>query len=676
MSFLRFRFPTLAFLLCAVLALAGCAKDIPLYTPPDQRPKAQAEGTWPKNEFLTLAYHDVEDEGPDQTFLSVRTDRLVGQLAWLRENGYQPVSVDQILAARQGGKPLPPKAVLLSFDDGYRSFYDRVLPILKAYQWPAILAPVGSWVDTPADKKVNFGGDLVERNRFLTWQQVKEISDSGLVEIGAHTDASHYGALANPQGNTEPAAAIRIYDKDTRSYETEAAFNARMTRDVQSITKKIQRVTGKKPRVWVWPYGAESGSTLRITGENGYQLALTLEDGMGVTNKLKSSPRLLLSSDPLLKSFANSAVGTEAAPFMRVAHVDLDYVYDPDPAQTDKNLGALVQRILDMQINTVFLQAFSDPAGDGLVKSVYFPNRWLPMRADLFNRAAWQLRNRANVMIYAWMPVLSYDMDPSIARVVRWDPKQATPYVDPDQYKRLSPFDPKARARIGDMYEDLARYAIFDGILFHDDAVLTDYEDAGPLALAAYARAGMPNSIEALRADPETMHRWTRFKSGYLVDFTKELAQRVRAVRGPQIKTARNIFAEPMLNPESEAWFAQNLDDFLAAYDWTAPMAMPLMENVAPGKTNAWLDSLVDTVRKRPGALDKTVFELQARDWRTGPGRPEATPVDSAELAGWMNRLQLRGARNFGYYPDDFTQDQPRLQIIRPAISDAWYPFR
>ncbi len=49
----------------------------------------------------------------------------------------------------------------------------------------------------------------------------------------------------------------------------------------------------------------------------------------------------------------------------------------------------------------------------------------------------------------------------------------------------------------------------------------------------------------------------------------------------PQVKTARNIFALPLLEPESEAWFAQNLDDFLAAYDWTVPMAMPLMESVA-----------------------------------------------------------------------------------------------
>lgn len=664
-------------LLLVILALTACAKDIPVFTPPAERPVAPAEQAWKPDQFLALAYHDVEDDDPDQGFLSVRTDRLVDQLAWLRANGYQAVSVDQILAARQGGQPLPERAVLLSFDDGYRSFYTRVLPILKAYGWPALLAPVGVWMDTPADKPVDFGGSPEARDRFLTWDQIREISRSGLVEIAAHTDASHYGALANPQGNTEPAAAIRAYDAQTRQYETEAQFNARMGRDVAAITEKIRRVTGHAPRVWVWPYGAEGGSTLRIAGEHGYQLALTLEDGAGRLGRLMSTPRLLLSSDPALKPFANSVVGMEANPFMRVAHVDLDYVYDPDPAQTDRNLGELVQRILDMQINTVFLQAYADPEGDGLVKSVYFPNRWLPMRADLFNRAAWQLHNRANVMVYAWMPVLAFDLDPSLPRVTRWEPEAAgAPQADPDQYRRLSPFDATVRARIGDLYEDLARYAIFDGLLFHDDALLSDFEDASPAALAAYRTAGLPGSIAELRADPDTLQRWTRFKSRALIDFTASLTQRVRAVRGPQIKTARNIYAQPVLNPESETWFAQNLDDFLGAYDWTAPMAMPLMENVPKGKENAWLDAMVDAVARRPGALGKTVFELQSRDWRAGPGQPDGAPVDTAVLAGWMQRLQRRGAPSFGYYPDDFSQDQPRLQGIRPAISEAWYPLR
>ncbi|TAL90389.1 MAG: poly-beta-1,6-N-acetyl-D-glucosamine N-deacetylase PgaB [Candidimonas sp.] len=662
--------------LCMLTLVAGCARDIPVYTPPDQRPVQAAEQPWPSGQFLALAYHDIEDSDPDQTFVAVRTDHFVQQMAWLHENGYQPVSIDQILAAKQGGKPLPAKAILLSFDDGFSSLYTRAFPILKAYGWHAVLAPEGAWIDTPTNKKEDFGGVPIDRDRMLTWAQIKEMSQSGLVEIGAHTDTLHHGALANPQGNMEPAAAIRNYIGKTHQYETEASYKARLNNDIRQITQKVRRVTGKKPRVWIWPYGESSGTALTIVGAHGYSIALTLDDGMDTVDRLMSSPRYLVTPDPSVTDYASAVIARQASPIMRVAHVDLDDVYDPDPAQMERNLGKMVQRISDMQITTVFLQAFADPVGDGLVKSVYFPNHVLPMRADLFNRAAWQLSTRAKVQVYAWMPVLSFDLSPALARVSRWDPATGKTSIDPKQYRRLSPFDPNARKQIIQLYEDLARSAIFDGILYHDDATLSDFEDAGPQALAAYRAAGLPDTIAALRSDPATLQRWTRFKSRALIDFTKTLTQHVRAIRGPQIKTARNIFAMPILDPKSETWFAQNLDDFLGTYDWTAPMAMPLMENVPTKQADAWLDRLVDTVAAHPGALKKTVFELQSRDWRPSPGKPDGVHVDSALLAHWMKRLQLRGASNFGYYPDDFIQNQPKLEIIRPAISTAWFPFK
>ena len=61
-----------------------------------------------------------------------------------------------------------------------------------------------------------------------------------------------------------------------------------------------------------------------------------------------------------------------------------------------------------MQPKSVYLQAYADPKGTGVAESVYFPNRHLPMRSDLFSRAAWQLNTRANVQVYAWMPVLAF----------------------------------------------------------------------------------------------------------------------------------------------------------------------------------------------------------------------------------------------------------------------------
>src|SRR5690606_4869644 len=112
------------------------------------------------------------------------------------------------------------------------------------------------------------------------------------------------------------------------------------------------------------------------------------------------------------------------------------------------------------------------------------------------------------VEVYAWMPVLSFELDPGLERVTRWYPDEARTGVDPDQYVRLSPFDPGVQKQITEIYEDLAERAIFAGILFHDDALLSDFEDAGKHALQAYRDAGLGESISALRTDPERMKQW------------------------------------------------------------------------------------------------------------------------------------------------------------------------
>lgn len=674
--FAIYRFAFIAMLMIVQpLALTACANEDLVFVPPADRPQKNSEQDWPSNQVLALAYHDIEDSDPDQTFVSVRTDHLIDHLSWLRENEYQPVSIDQILNASQGKSTLPDKAVLLSFDDGYSSFYTRVFPLLKAYQWPAVLAPVGRWIDTADDQPVEYGDEMADRSRFLSWQQIREISQSGLVEIASHTYDLHHGVIGNPQGNEQPATASRIYDSVTQSYESDDAFRRRVGRDVQKITTRLRDVTGKQPRVWVWPYGRPDGATLQVALDTGYSVVMKLENGLVHTQELIDAPRVLVSGDPPLDDFARSAINMENKLPLRVMHIDLDYVYDEDPVQMERNLGQLIQRVADMQINTVFLQAFADPDGDGLVKSVYFPNRHLPVRADLFNRAAWQLRTRAFVDVYAWMPVLAFDLFNDLPRVQRWYPDDNSVGVDPDQYMRLSPFDPEVRRFITEIYQDLARYSLFDGVLFHDDAMLSDYEDVGPAAMAAYGKAGLPENIHQLREDPDTLQRWTRFKSRALTEFTSDLAQSIRDIKGPHVKTARNMYAMPILKPESETWFAQNLGDFLKAYDWTAPMAMPLMEGVPMEESGAWLGRLVDAVRRYPGALDKTVFEIQARDW-TQTEFNDQGHIPADVLARWLEQLQLHGARSLGYYPDDFVTNQPRIEQIRPAISNAWYPHK
>lgn len=666
-----------AVLAMLMVAVAGCAKDIPRFVTPSERPVLASDKPWPANKYLAIAYHAVQDDVADQTYLAVRTDQLVAQLHWLQQSGYQAVSVEQILAAQKGGPALPPKAILLSFDDGYRDFYTRVIPLLRSFNWPAVLAPVGSWLLTPADQQVDFGDVKSPRAMFLNSAELRQAARSPLVEIGAHTFKSHMGSQGNPQGNLMPRIANHLYLPELQRYETSEEFKIRVREDVRAITRTVTETTGRKPRVWVWPYGRASGEALQVMREEGYELFLTLEQGMGDVQNPGNVPRILMSGRDSIQSVARRFAEEELPREEKVMHLDLDYVYDADPAQQARNLDTLVQRVADMGANSVFLQAFSDPDGDGLVKEVYFPNSVLPMRADLFNRVAWQLSSRAGVEVYAWMPVMSLALDDSYPKVLRWSAQDGSLSVDPQQYQRLSPFNARNRQAIGKLYEDLARNAAFDGLLFHDDALLSDFEDAGPDAMKAYAQAGLPADIASIRANSELMHQWTRFKSKALVDFTLELTQKVRAIRGPFIKTARNIFAAPILNPQAEEWFSQNPDDFLAAYDWTAPMAMPYMEGVAPSDASRWLNQLVDNMARRPGALDKTVFELQARDWRKDGNVATATEgrIDSQLLASWMRQLQVRGVKNYGYYPDDFNQNHPAIQQVRPQMSTNWYPY-
>jgi biofilm PGA synthesis lipoprotein PgaB len=581
--------------------------------------------------------------------------------------------VEQILQAKRGGKPLPPKAVLLSFDDGYRDFYSRVIPVLQAFQWPAVLAPVGNWLLTPPNQEVIFGDQPVQRHMFLNPEELKKAAQSPLIEIGAHTYHSHRGTQGNPQGNLLPHMSNRMYVADAQRYENTEEYQHRVGKDVRNITQLIQKVTGKIPRVWVWPYGNVNGEAQAIIKQQGYQLFLTLDSGLASASNTDNVPRLLMSGKDDIQSVAQLVANTEVPFLMRVAHVDLDYVYDPDPEQQIKNLDSLVQRVFDMGITTVFLQAFSDPDGSGLVKEVYFPNRVLPVRADLFNRVAWQLMSRADVKVYAWMPVLSLDLDASHPRISALDTKTGKKSVTPEQYPRLSPFHQENRLAITKLYEDLSRHADFDGILFHDDAIMSDFEDASPAAMAFYQSQGLPSDIQTIRSNPEMMQRWTRMKSRYLTDFTISLAKTVKSIRGPDIRTARNIFAEPVLNEESEAWFAQNIDEFLQTYDWTAPMAMPYMEGIDPAQAKQWIGQLVDKIAQRKGALDKTVFELQSRNWKIKNGQP-GSYIDSSIIAEWMRTIQLHGGKNFGYYPDDFSQDHPSQSIIRPEISTSWYP--
>ena len=593
------------------------------------------------NELLVLSYHDVRDEVArkgDPDAYAVSTQNFAAHLDWLSGHGYHPVALSEVIAASRGGKPLPPKAVLLTFDDGLRSIYTHVFPLLRAYKYPALMAVVTSWVDLPRDQKVDYGPRMFTHDDFVTWEQLREMQASGLIEVASHSHALHRGVTSNPQGNTMPAAITRAWDEKAQRYESETEYLARIRKDLGDSAAEIKRELGVGPKSVIWPYAAYNSQTNAIADELGMAVTFDLEGRhQKIGADLHGLARLLVFNNPTVNDLAYELRHDEALDGLRALQVDLDYVYDADPAQQARNLDKLIERVKQVGPSHVFLQAFADPDGNGSADALYFPNRHLPMRADLYNRVAWQLKTRANVKVFAWLPVLGFEL-----RDAALNQRLKIQASNPKETFRLNPFEPQTRRIVADIYEDLAVSGYTEGLLFHDDALLRDDELRGQAP-----------------ADPAA-------RTQALIEFTRELARAAGKWR-PKLITVRNLFAAPVLEPRSEAWFAQNLAAFNQAYDYTAVMAMPWMEKSRDPQ--AWMDQLLADVKRSPRGLSHTIFELQTVDWRN------QRPIPAARLKAMAHRLQAGGARHLAWYPDNFIDDQPSTRDAREIMSARGFPY-
>jgi len=591
-------------------------------------------------DLLVISYHDIRDDvAPkgDADRYAISTRNFVAQIDWLIASGYRPVSLDQVMRASRGEQPLPEKAVLLTFDDGLRSVYTHAFPVLRAYRIPAVAAIVTDWIEMPADTRIPYGARDFIRDDFMTWAQLREMQDSGLVEIASHSADLHKGVPGNPQGNTMPAATTRLYDAVNSRYESENEYLTRIDADLRRSRDDIARRLGRAPRALVWPYAANNPRINAIADTLGMPITFDLEGrNARIGADLHGLGRLLMVDNPAAGELAYELRHDPKRNGMRALQVDLDSVYDADPQQQARNLDALTERVKRIGPSHVFLQAFADPDGNGSADALYFPNRHLPMRADLYSRVAWQLRTRAEVQVYAWLPVLGFELPDAQARETL-----AIRSTSPEIH-RLDFTRPEVARIIGEIYEDLGAAGYFEGLLFHDDAFLREDE------LPSLAPTAAAERTEALIAFTVTL---------------KAAAQQWR----PKLKTARNLYARTVLEPASEAWFAQRLDRFNRAYDYTAIMAMPWMERSA--HPERWMRELTAAVAKVDPRFEQSLFELQTVDWR------DKTRIPGKVLLEQVRTLQAAGVRHLAWYPDDFIADHPQWEDARAAMSARDFPY-
>ena len=189
---------------------------------PPPEPASSAAEPEPENTRLyVLMYHHFVPEGWDCNTWTVTDVRFREDLQWLADHGYETVLPSRLAA----GEPLPPKAVMLTLDDGYASNYWLAYPLLQEFESKAVMSVVASSVDR---------GETY----YLDWPKCQIMAQSGLVEIGSHTYDCH-GTRGIKRGRGE----------------AKADYEARVLPDLQASIDLIEENVGATPIFFAYPNG-------------------------------------------------------------------------------------------------------------------------------------------------------------------------------------------------------------------------------------------------------------------------------------------------------------------------------------------------------------------------------------------------------------------------------------
>ncbi|MBQ1504133.1 MAG: polysaccharide deacetylase family protein [Oscillospiraceae bacterium] len=175
-----------------------------------------------------LMYHAVSDAIWGVPELFVSPSRLESQLQAMQEKGFTAVTFEDLDRIDEIENP-----VMLTFDDGYEDNYTELFPLLQKYNMKATIFMIA---------------DAVGSNRYLTREQIREMSDSGLVSIQSHTLTHAY---------------LNTLSEDE------------LIREHRDSMLALARITGKQPFALCYPAGRSSASSREITAQY-YEFGLNM----------------------------------------------------------------------------------------------------------------------------------------------------------------------------------------------------------------------------------------------------------------------------------------------------------------------------------------------------------------------------------------------------------------
>jgi peptidoglycan/xylan/chitin deacetylase (PgdA/CDA1 family) len=245
-----------------------------------------------------MMYHDILPE--KEVFFDVTVEELKQHFQLIKDLGLTPISLEELVHHLYLGTSLPPKPIVLTFDDGYLGHYTHVYPLLKEYNYPATFSIFTDKVD----------GKIAGRST-VTWAQLQEMAANPLVTIAAHSV-------------THPPDLTQI-DPD------------QMLREVQDSKRRLEEKLGIPIDYFTYPEGHYNEAVAQAVAEAGYRAALTMDDwNEGYAGDSKSLLAIDRFGQSRLADIAPTAIGGLQLPPVRFGFDFQSPIQDPQYVDIDE----------------------------------------------------------------------------------------------------------------------------------------------------------------------------------------------------------------------------------------------------------------------------------------------------------------------------------------------------
>ncbi|WP_314588601.1 polysaccharide deacetylase family protein [Paenibacillus terrigena] len=216
------------------------------------------------HKVAVIMYHHIDPMLQNED--TITPELFASQLDELTRNHMQFISLNQFRAFMKGGS-VPANAVLVTFDDGYESFYKYAYPIMKKRHISGVCFVIT--------------GDLTPRalvfTPHMTPEEIRDMTQHDPnMEVQAHTDDLHFKVDRGHDGLT---GFLIVNGKK----ETKLQYTARINQDIKVCVQKLLPLNRHAIDTFAYPYGLHNGSSIRVLQANGIHYAFTTKSGLSTT---------------------------------------------------------------------------------------------------------------------------------------------------------------------------------------------------------------------------------------------------------------------------------------------------------------------------------------------------------------------------------------------------------